>query len=294
MILFSWHTLLVSGLLTACATLPPASPPEVREVDISGARFVLVYSQPDASVAATIAAVLPAAVASVRSWGDFHAPVTLRIHPSHRAFEEAVDRVNYPWLRAWALYDSIDLQTPRTWTPLGASPAAVGELLTHELTHCLTFQQSGTAETWDRKHFPLWFLEGMASWTSGQDYRRATADQLSVYLQAHPGTDPLRDADVLYQEAPDVVYGSAHRAFVFLLAAYGEGAIRDILASMRAGDDFGPAFEHATTLAPDVFAREFMRYLRWQGWRGPAGAPNVPAQPAARQAESLDQTRLRR
>ena len=47
------------------------------------------------------------------------------------------------------------------------SIAALNELLTHELTHCVMYQRAGTDLNWSLKGIPLWFREGMASVTAG-------------------------------------------------------------------------------------------------------------------------------
>ena len=65
----------------------------------------------------------------------------------------------------------------------GLHPGQVAELLTHELTHCLMYQRSATADSWPYKGIPLWFREGMASVTAHQGYRRPHDEDIARYLK---------------------------------------------------------------------------------------------------------------
>lgn len=258
-------------LLSGCATTP--GPVEMGDAHterllVEGVEFELHYRSIDQKVARDVASALATAVPRMERWGRFTHPVTVRIHPTHAALEEAVRRHNYPWLRAWARFDSIDLQSPRTWGMMGGTNAQLVELLTHELTHCLMYQRIGTPTTWMRKGVPLWFREGMASYASAQGYRRATDEEIWRYLNLHPERDPVAEADVLYQTQSDIVYGTAHRAFEFLVQRYGDESVRRMMDVMGTGAGFDTAFEQVIGLREDVFAREFIRYVRWEGWRG--------------------------
>ncbi len=266
----------------ACALIPVAPTlPDERVVQAGGERFVVRFQEVDRKTALGVAHSLEIAEPRVTRWGRFTAPVSILVRPTHDALEHAVHRLDYPWLRAWARYDSIDLQSPRTWSYLGSVDAQVTELLTHEVTHCLMYQLSGTASDWMYKRIPLWFREGMASVTAHQGYRRPTDEELWRYLRENPGKDPIRDADALYQTEDDIVYGAAHRAFAFLDERYGDGAIRDLLSRMRAGADFDAAFHASIGITASAFVDDFMNYIRWQGWRGKKAAQPERGQPPA-------------
>lgn len=262
---------LTAALLTACAHVPPSGELDgARQVVIGDAAFVITYAPVDAAMANEVAQALEAAVPRVRRWGHFEAPVFIRIHPTHDALEAAVRRFDYPWLRAWARYDTIDLQSPRTWG-LGPAPTSqVVELLTHELTHCLMYQNAGTRSNWMYKNIPLWFREGMASVTARQGYRRATDEEIWRWMRNTPNLDPVSDADSLYQKESAVVYGAAHRAFEFLVSRYGDAAVGAIMDGMKAGASFESAFVKTTDVNEAAFEREYIRYVQWEGWRGPA------------------------
>src|SRR5262249_42262530 len=149
--------------------------------------------------------------------------------------EEVVSRSGYDWLRAWARYDEVIVQSPSTWGASSARQKDVDELLLHELTHCLMYQRAGTAEDWRKREIPLWFREGMASVTAEQTYRWMALEDLAQFYEAHPEQDPVTDPDSLYQEQNQVVYGAAHHAFAFLLQRYGEGGVHKTLDAMFKG-----------------------------------------------------------
>ena len=256
--------------LVGCALVPRAGElDDARQVVVGEAVFVLQYAPVDEKTAQDVARALEVAAPRIARWGRFEAPMFIRIHPTHEALEAAVRRFDYPWLRAWARYDTIDLQSPRTWGLLGAGQEQVVELLTHELTHCLMYQRAGTASNWMRKGIPLWFREGMASVTAAQGYRRPTDEEIWRWLRSFPEKDPIADGDALYQAEAGIVYGSAHRAFEFLVARYGDAVVLDLLDRMKGGLRFSDAFERAVGFDEAAFAREYVRYVKWEGWRGP-------------------------
>lgn len=218
-----------------------------------------------------VAAILPAALDEVTGrWGELRAPLRVEVLPDHRALEDAVDRKDYPWLRAWARYGEVWVQAPSSWGLLGASDAAVKELLVHELTHVVMYQRCAGGDDWRRRHIPIWFREGMASWTARQGYRRPRLAEVEKWLREHPGQDPVGDAESLYQDDDGVVYAAAHHAFAFLVDRYGVPAIRALLARMYAtGETFPEAFGPTIGISLEAFEAEFGRYVRMEGWRRP-------------------------
>jgi hypothetical protein len=257
-------------------------------VELDGQVFRIHYWREDSAAATQVARSLARAVPRIARWGRIGKEVTITIHSSHAALEEAVHREGYAWLRAWARYQTIDLQSPRTWGWFGAKDAEVDELLTHELSHCAMYQAAASEWTWPHKGIPLWFREGLASVTADQGYRRTSNEDLwRFYVKSVPGAgdgypsavaraargytsqdgDPVTDPEPLYQERSDVVYGAAHRTFEFLLSRYGEDRVRTAMALMREGRSFEEAFEGAFGITEGAFASEFRRYVLWQGWR---------------------------
>jgi len=270
----------VAASLAGCAPrLGDGDGVRLETVSTGGATFRIQYWAVDGAAAGQVKAVLPRVAARATRWSRLHSPITVTIHPSHDALERAIHREGYGWLRAWARYATIDVQSPRTWAFLGAGDAEVEQLLTHELTHCALYQAAADEWTWPYRGIPPWFREGMASVTAGPR-RRADRDELrDYYLRLVPGAgdvevpggeariDPMIEPERLYQEESEVVYGAAHWAFRFLLDRYGEERIRRILDRMGQGRSFAAAFKEAIGIGADEFEREFRHYLVWHGWR---------------------------
>ncbi|MFY2561476.1 hypothetical protein ACN469_28010 [Corallococcus terminator] len=267
--------LLLLGLLAGCsaprrttldvspeALLKPGTP------TASGARITLEFQARDSDAADQVRLAVERALPRMARWGTFDDSVAIIIHPNHAALERAANRPDHDFLRAWARYEQIELQSPRTWTLLGATQAQVDELLLHELTHSLMYQVASDRLGWTRKRIPLWFREGMASYTAEQGYRVSSLEDLALYWSTHPRADPLAQADTLYRRESDIVYGAAHHAFTFLARRYGEPVVRGVLHAMSQGPDFPEAFTRAVGLSPDVFLQDFRRYIQWRGFKG--------------------------
>lgn len=257
-------------------------------VEIAGQVIRIHYE--DERAAAQVRRSLERALPRANRWGRLEKEITITIHPSHAALEEAVHLSGYEWMKAWARYQMIDLQSPRTWSWLGAEDAEVEALLTHELTHCVIYQSAAGEWTWSHKGIPLWFQEGIASVTAGQGrLGKSLAELWGYYAKTVPvpgaaggfpvaiahaargyvsqDGDPITDPEPLRQEQYEVVYGAAHRAFEFLLARYGEERVRTAISSMRQGRSFEQAFGEAFGISETAFASEFRRYVLWKGWR---------------------------
>jgi hypothetical protein len=279
------------ALLASCAHRQPGTvEPRAAELAVGAARFRVVWWPGDDRAAERVRRALAVAAPRVERWGVLRHPVTVTIHPTHAALEQAVQRPGYEWLRAWARYDTIDLESPRAWSvlgTLGVSTRRLEELLTHELTHCAMYQLAGDDLTWMYKEIPRWFSEGIATNTAGQGYRFPDAEELcEFYEKRQPGSgfgetgrrrapprpvalygDPIVDSDPIYQEQQDVVYGAAHEAGAFLLRRYGDARVREVLELMGKGQRFPAAFRQAIGISDAEFANDFRRYVVWQGWR---------------------------
>lgn len=284
-----WFVPLAVATVAGCAHVAPRDPqPRVDEVRVGDSRFLVQYWPEDAGAARQVVSALQQAGPRVERWGALSSTVTFIIHPSHEALESAVRREGYVWLRAWAQYATINMQSPRTWSLFGGSSRDVEELVTHELTHCVMYQVASTEFNWPYKGIPLWFREGLASVTAEQGHRRGRVEDLwRYYERSTPGSgdgvpgsrarvafgtlgkegDPIADPEPMYQEQSEIVYGAAHHAFKFLVDRYGEERVRGVLASMAQGLPFSRAFEQAIGISEPEFAADFRRYVVWQGWR---------------------------
>ncbi len=282
-------SILALALAAGCAHQPVgAADVRTRDLTVADARFRLRYLPVDDDAAQQVERILQRAAPRVRRWGALAHPITITIHPTHEALEEAVQRPGYGWLKAWARYETIDLQSPRSWGWWGVSDRKLEELLTHELTHCAIYQLAGNDLTWMFKEIPRWFSEGIATYTAEQGYRFPGVEQLwQFYERALPAGagfgdpsgagharspvaiygDPIVDSDPIYQDQSDIVYGAAYHAADFLIRRYGEDAVHAVLEKMGQGMRFPAAFREAVGLSDAEFAADFRRYVVWQGWR---------------------------
>ncbi len=239
-----------------------------RELSVGAARFELRWAAEDAREQERVGRAVERAAVGLERWGGVPKPVTVHLVPGHDELERAVRRFGYGWLRAWAKYDDVVLQSPRTWSASGAGDGEVDELVLHELTHCLLFQRSAPREAWLLRGIPMWFREGMATWTAKQAYRFPSLEDLSRWLWAHPELDVFRDGDALSRDYFDATYGLSHHAFAFLVKRYGEAAVMRIMNAMQSSGPFRTAFELAVGLPLGAFERDFSNYVRLGGFRG--------------------------
>lgn len=265
--------LLVALLGLGCAAVHHA--PALREraeLQTEAGTFQFAYRAGDEPSLEVLERAVRAAAPRLAHWGVLRVPVRVLVLPSHEALEAAVNRRDYDWLRAWARYDEIYVQSPGTWGLGGANPADVDELMLHELTHCVMYQRSAGGADWSRKGIPLWFREGMASVTASQGFRWRSLEDLARFYTERPGQDPVTDPDSLYRGQNGVVYGAAHHAFEFLVRRYGEESVQRTMEGMARGTAFPEAFQAATGISAAAFVEDFKRFVRLRGFR-PAPAP---------------------
>jgi hypothetical protein len=270
---------LLSLLASGCAAVrgPVASLKERHELRTEAGAFQLTYAAGDEPSRDALDRAIRLASPRLAQWGELKSPVKVMVLPSHEALEEVVNRRDFGWLRAWSRYDEVFVQSPRTWSLLGARPADVNELMLHELTHCVMYQRSAAAEDWPKKRIPLWFKEGMASTTANQSYRWPALEDLAQYLEEHPDQDPIGNPDALYRGQDKVVYGAAHHAFQFLIRRYGLPAVHQVMDGMSKGAEFPEAFEAATRISAPVFLEDFKRFVRMRGFRPARAPPEIPS-----------------
>jgi hypothetical protein len=218
----------------ACVRIPHSFAPASDVSHVGGTAIELRHGRDDEEVAHQVQRVLPAAVRAAQRWGSLGPSVILTIHPSHQHLEAAVRRPGNPWMRAWSRRGAVDLQTPRTWHRASASDAALAQIMTHELTHCVLLD---TGVEWDRRGTPFWFREGIATVTAEEFHTRAAGSALSAPA-------------MLLRDDADLVYGTADRAFRILLERYGADRIRSVLSRVRSGGSFEVAFREE--LADDL------------------------------------------
>ncbi len=227
----------------------------VEIFEVRNAAFRLEYPPEDAGTAQQVRRSLERAVPAAARWGSFSAPILITIHPTHEAFEAATRRKGFTWLRAWARRASVDVQSPRSWSIGRASDAGMEQLLAHELTHCVMYQMLGSEQTWQDRGVPVWFREGMASVTAGEQHA-TTGPRPDAGLASGTAVS-LAALDLLYKRESSKVYGTAHRAFHFLLDRYGEERIRRLIVGVGEGRDFAEAFRRTLGIPLQEFEGDF-------------------------------------
>jgi hypothetical protein len=240
-------------------------PPRLQHLEAAGGLFALEFGPRDSEGAALVARAVVAALPKLQRWGKLREKVVIKVLPDHDALEEVVDRRGNSWLRAWARYAVVYVQSPASWLTGSDAQAQADELLLHELTHCLMYQRSGGDPGWQEKGIPLWFREGMASVTAGQGYRRGTLGRLASQVRA--GEELIADAEGLYRHKSEAVYAAAHHAFEFLLRRHRDEGVRRLLDAMGAGRRFDAAFEEALGVSRTSFERQFRNYVSMERWR---------------------------
>ncbi len=250
-------------LVAGCAT-PLSALTEHRQLTTPMGP-VIIRSAPSAlpDDPAAVARAVEQAAPKLARWGPLDRAVDVFVMPTHRDLESAVRRSGYDWLRAWAQYDDVLLQSPSTWT---TDERDVAELLAHELTHCIMYQKAAGPDDWAKKGIPLWFREGMATFTAEQGYRWMTLEDLAGVYEHEK--DPIAAAEELYQSRSGAVYAAAHYAFTFLMRRYGPEGVERVLYGMSKGLAFDPAFKAGIGLETVQFTAEFRRYIVWRAFRG--------------------------
>lgn len=266
-------------LLAACLPRPGGQPRVAEALEIDGHRFEIVRGPGDDDTAALVADALREGLERVRRFAPLRAPVTVTIHATHDGLQGVAGTEDRDWLRAWARWDTIDVQSPHSWAG-AVDPSRVRELVMHELTHCAMYQASGSEWFWGVKGIPFWFAEGMASAVAEPDrWRLSARDLAELYERADaassrrrqpgapiPGGDPLSHAETYLADRSDIAYGAARLAFDFLVERYGDERVRGVLRRMGDGRRFESSFREATGLEPEELLSDFRRYLAWGGW----------------------------
>lgn len=255
--------LLLALLFPACTPRPSPLERLARFTGAGHSAFQIEYSEPDEELIPEVTAALQRASELIDRWGGLSHPVVVRIHADHDGLEQAIGRQGFPWLRAWAQYLTVHLQSPRTWGIPWKSQ--LEELLAHEMTHVAMYQAISGPHDWDKRYVPLWFREGMASVSAGQGYRRGSEAEISAQLRQMP-LDPFSGNEEVLRLHKDLVYDSSHWAFRFLLELHGTeedgtARVRTLLEQMRRGASFPSAFRTIWGMEEAEFLQRWLRHI---------------------------------
>lgn len=252
--------LVLWALGSGCATAHGSQGAAAGNVESGGMVRVVLVSGVPAEDEPLVNYAVAEGLRCARRWGELQQQVVVRVHPSHAALEAAAHQADVPWMRGWARFDEIELEAPSNWGG-HRNPANVVELLRHELTHVIMYQNVASRETWMDVEIPLWFREGMASVTSQQGYRRMSNHELASWLVKNPNHDPWVKTESFSAKQQPVVYGAAHRAFERLLDRAGDQGVKRLMAAIYAGRTFDQAFAESIGSRPLIFLVGFRTEL---------------------------------
>ncbi len=260
--------MILGGLLTSCVTIKvPQFPHQLTIRPENQAHpFVVEFYSADRDTVRRVVRILSRSLkAATRLWGEMERPVRVRLFPNHDSLEEAVNQ-RYDWLRAWAMYDQLYVQTPRTWNPRYLS--ALPKLLTHELTHVLMYQRCCHEGDWFKRPIPFWFREGMASVTAAQESWRLRRKQLAQFLETDLGMALFKNPEKYLKSYQRQGYSLSHWMFVDLLTQCSEQKIRSyrkvesLLKGMKQGYTFGKSMKLACGVTPKEFSKKFLASMK--------------------------------
>ncbi len=219
--------------------------------------LALEFMEQDRQDSREVQEALHRAMEKVSRWGELRYPATISVFPDHTSLLAAVHRFGLDWLRGWARFDTVYIQSPRTWQ-IPDRRERLEELLTHELAHVLTYQRASTPENWRDLRLPFWFREGFASVVAEQGARRGTKEHAkSYYLSEDFSGDPLVRPETVVASRPEMAYAVAHWIFHDLLERVGKERILAVLDEMREGKGFRRAFHLATGMYADNWVEDW-------------------------------------
>jgi hypothetical protein len=128
----------------------------------------------------------------------------------------------------------------------------------HEFSHILLHHVLSATEN----RIPVWFNEGVAMWVA-HEWRLQQSFEVGVAALGD-GLIPLSEVDAVldFGEArAHLAYDQSYLAVVFIVARAGEGAIEDLIRSLRDGVAFNVALYRITGLSPEAFENAFAAFV---------------------------------
>ena len=236
-------------------------------LDTSGGALTLRHRDDGHADAQRLAKLIPRALARATRWGVLHAPLSIWVVPDHSALEAAARRHGYPWLRAWARYDTLYVQAPSTWWAHGPD-LRLEDVLTHEFTHVVMFQRLGSVHRAHAARVPLWFREGLATWTASQGPELLTFEELARRWP-HAGVRWMLKDEINAPEAFELTYSASHHAFAHFVRRFGEPAVVAVLELCTQGLSFDDAFAKVAGMPMEEFLLTFERFVTTRAFRAP-------------------------
>jgi len=266
----SLFSLIFILFLSSCVSSPKIPLDTKRQISLENSTsiFKIDYNHKYERDASLINYCIRQSLPELKAWGGLKYSVKVHVYATHNDLERAVGRHGYPWLRAWAKFQNIHIQTPSSWNGYRIEKR-VCELVQHELTHVVMYQHVGDANNWYKKKIPLWFREGMASNVAKQGYRRMSKNAIQQYYRSPEFMgDPITDGDKLIKNNPKLVYSAAHWAFADLLETYGRQRIVLLIKLIGKGEKFRIAWEKTFGIKLLAFEKNWSEKMSTVGTGG--------------------------
>ncbi len=185
-------------------------------------------------------------------------PITIVVYPDNASLA-----ASFGWdknEKALGVYwgGTIRILSPRTWlADLEQEERFIKEgPMVHELAHLMVDEMS-------RGNYNRWWTEGVAQYTereiTGFEFSSPFRNKADLYYYQLDNLE--KNYDRLEQS---VAYWESLQAVDYLVGAYGEGKIYEVLNQLSMGDSMSRALENALGVDYATFSRDFYRYLEDQ------------------------------
>jgi len=217
-------------------------PTHVAHVDLPDGVTIRIENEPsEAIVARVLRQDLPSLLSQTARWGTLREAVVIRIHSTSEGFRAAIPHGHHDWINGWATNRSVDLLSPRA-AGVERWRDQLREVVLHELTHVIFFQNAQLSDDWRTTAIPFWFVEGMAVCTANptvqpRDWAWVRSQKFGLKMQELLNPSPLA-----LKQQPALVYGAAAVAFEALTRLKGEAGVRKIISGLSNGKIFSEVF----------------------------------------------------
>jgi len=171
---------------------------------------------------------------------------------SEREFREMTRGVLPDWSAAAALPGNRIVISP-----LSGRKLDLERVIAHEIVHCFINDAAGG------KFVPRWFHEGCAEVISGRWGVRGRAYMVWAVVRGRLLT--FSDIQRIFSAGSAdaaLAYDQSMLAVNRLMAGYGRGVLREILAGMKNGLSFDASFRRATGIGTEDFETLYLAYLK--------------------------------
>lgn len=222
--------------------------------------FWIRYHPSEQAVAADVQRAAESQFERVASGLGFrpHGLIPITIVSDHAELEQRQRAMKPAWAYANAFPDSLDILTPRLYSPFfnGHRYEDILKLVPHELVHVFNYQIVGYPGI---RIMPTWLNEGLAIYFGGQE-----SDEKALVQAAHQGAlIPFKELDKPFREQsnPALSYAMAKSLTGFLIETYGGEKNRLLMGQLARGVDFNAALEFVCGIDQATFERHWREHL---------------------------------